>query len=107
MMFKYIYQGKFNGIGIVLPVKKQKQKTTKQLMAGLRPMKDLYGEPERCFLCLGKNEQETLYLNWTVDTYTEIYTCALMFVVYKYINLEGYVTMVNWNLLLSNSIMRK
>ena len=61
----------------------------------------------RCFLCLGKNEQETLYLNWTVDTYTEIYTCALMFVVYKYINLEGYVTMVNWNLLLSNSIMRK
>ena len=60
----------------------------------------------RYFLCLGKNEQEILYLSWTgVDTYTEIYTYALMFVVYKYMNLERYVTMVNLNLLLSNSIM--
>ena len=54
MMFKYIYEGKFNGIGIVLPVKKQKQKTTKQLMAGLRPMKDLYGEPEQIFPVSGE-----------------------------------------------------
>ena len=52
-MLKYIYQGKYNGNGFVLPEKKKK-KTKKQLMVGLRRMKDLYAEPEQIFPMSGE-----------------------------------------------------